>query len=774
MNSSSHNSVNNDNIDLHDIVKSVQRSWYLYAISVVACVVLAFFYSKITLDKYVIESNVMIRTDMGASGGMAGAFMQQMGLDFMGQGASVDDEINIIASHSLLRQTVEEMELNRTHIFKENFLKRYVEYDGYAVDVIDTNNVCDTLGTTLNFKVKIDEDGLADIKLKKGFFKTLYKAKDVKLPANISTIYGDFVITTTPDYIAGEKYNYNVRVCGYDNQAEIIAKKVDIFIPNKLANLICLSYETPYIAHGKELLNTIVELYNKRGIVEKNIEANNTAIFINERLDIIANELNNSEQAVEEYKKRNNLSDLEVEARAILENNATLRSSLLEAETQVKIIEYTLEFISDPKNNYSMVPFAQNFSEGAGRSIEAYNELILKYISIKNSSKENNPAIQILQSQIDESRKNVISSIQTAKEAAAITLAELQKQDDEVMNRIRTMPTQEREFISIYRQKVIKEELYIFLLQKQEENAITLAMASPKGQIVDKAFNYNEPSNLSTAMLLIIGFIMGLIIPSIYLYLKAIFRTKFSTKEELEKITRIPILGEVCINTSKENIVVRKGDNSSISELFRLLRTNLQFLLTNKKDKVILLTSSVSGEGKSFVSLNLAASLSLLNKKTIIIGLDIRSPKLPEYIGKKASMGITNYLASDNVTLDQIILPGAINDQLDVIFSGPVPPNPSELLLSNRLDMLFEELRERYDYIVVDSAPVGMVSDTFSLMRVSDTVVYVCRANYTTIDLIRYCNNLVTEERLRNVSLVINATTAKQGYGYGYQNEKKK
>ena len=204
------------------------------------------------------------------------------------------------------------------------------------------------------------------------------------------------------------------------------------------------------------------------------------------------------------------------------------------------------------------------------------------------------------------------------------------------------------------------------------------------------------------------------------------------------------------------------------------MRTNLQFLLTNKNDKVILLTSSVSGEGKSFVSINLAASFALLNKKVVLVGLDIRSPKLAEYIGTKSQLGITNYLASEDVTVDQIIVPCGVNDQLDVILAGPVPPNPAELLLSNRLDTLFDELRNRYDYIMIDSAPVGMVSDTFSLMRVSDTVVYVCRANYTNIELIRYCNSLVAEERLRNVSLVINATTAKQGYGYGYQNNEKK
>jgi capsular exopolysaccharide synthesis family protein len=269
-------------------------------------------------------------------------------------------------------------------------------------------------------------------------------------------------------------------------------------------------------------------------------------------------------------------------------------------------------------------------------------------------------------------------------------------------------------------------------------------------------------------MLLIIGFIVGLLIPSAYLYIKYLFRTKFSSREELEQITRVPILGEVCVNYSKERVVVREGDTSSIAELFRLMRTNLQFLLTGKKDKVILLTSSVSGEGKSFVSVNLSISLSLLKKRTIIIGLDIRNPQLAEYMNIHPRWGITNYLASEDVNIDDIIVPTGINPQLDLIVAGPIPPNPAELLLNSRMDTLFAELRERYDYIIIDSAPVGMVSDTFSLTRLADTIIYVCRANYTQRDHIHYCNSLVAEGRLPNVSLVVNATTAKQGYGYGY------
>ncbi len=769
MDTSSPNNLHNETINLHDIVNTVVKYWYLFAISVVCCVAIAFFYSKISKPKYVVVSNVMIRTDMSSSGNMAGAFMQQMGLgNLMGQGVSVDDELHIISSHSLFRETAVEMELNKLHIHKENFFDRWLEFDNYAVDVIDPSMQCDTLGTTLIFKVKIDEEGLADIKVVKGFFKTLAEEKDVQLPATINTAYGEYIVTSTPHYQKGEKYNYTIRVSGYDMTAENLSREVAIYLPDKMSNMITLCIETPYISYGKNLLNNITRLYNERGIKEKNIEATNSAIFINERLAIIAAELDTAERKVEAYKKTNDLSDIEIEARAILENDVMFRNKLLEAETQSKVLDYVLEFVSDPQNRFALIPFTTGLSESSSKAITAYNELALQHINMRTVAKEGSPALTLLEKQIDASRENVITTIHTAKESSDIALRDLREQENKYLDRIRTMPTQEREFISIYRQKTIKEELYIFLLQKQEENALTLAMASPKGQIVDQAFNLNEPSSLSTKMLLLIGFIIGIIIPAVFLYLRALFRTKFSSKEELERITRIPILGEICVNRTNESIVVREGENSPISELFRLLRTNLQFLLTGKNDKVILLTSSVSGEGKSFVSTNLAATLSLLNKRVVLIGLDIRNPRLSDYIKIRSKYGVTNYLASEDISIDNIIVNTGITPQLDVILAGPVPPNPAELLLSNRLDKLFEELRSRYDYIIIDSAPVAMVSDTFSLTRVADTIVYVCRANYTNRDYIRYCNTLVAEERLRNVSLVINATTAKQGYGYGY------
>lgn len=766
MESSTQNN-SNELISLPDLVKTVVKHWYLFVISVICCVALAFAYAKITKDEYTVCANVMIRTDMSSTGNMAGAFMQQFGLgNLMGQGVSVDDELHVISSHSLLREAALKMGLNKTRIYKENFFNRETQYKDFAIDVIDPTMQCDTLSTTLVFKIKVDEEGKADIKVKKRFH-TLANIKDTTLPAEVSTIYGNYIVTTTPDYVAGEAYNYTIRVCSFDAAAENVGKNVDIYIPDKLSNLITLSMQTAYIDYGKELLNTLTDLYNKRGIKEKNIEAINTAQFIDERLALIAHELDSAERKVEKYKQDNKLSDLEIEAKIILEQDGEFQATLLETETTAKILEYTLDFISQPENRYSLIPFSSGLDKGASDALTAYNELALKRLNLSNTAKAGSPALKILEEQIDASRQNVISTVKTALESTNIALKDLRDKEAKFYDRIRTMPTQEREFISIFRQKAIKEELYIFLLQKQEENALTLAMASPKGQIVDEAYNFVEPVSLSTTMKLAIGFLIGLILPAIYLYLRAIFQTKFSTKEEVERMTRIPILGELCTHHSNSNIVVHEGDNSSISELFRLLRTNLQFMLTGKKDKVVLLTSSVSGEGKSFVSVNLAIALSLLKKRVLIIGLDIRNPRLSEYLNVTSRFGITNYLASEEVEIDQIIVPSNINPLLDIITAGPVPPNPAELILSNRLDALFDELRNRYDYIIVDSAPVAMVSDTFSLMRIADAVIYVCRANYTQREYIRYCNNLVTDGRLHNVSLVVNATNSSQGYGYG-------
>ncbi|MEG0701197.1 MAG: polysaccharide biosynthesis tyrosine autokinase, partial [Muribaculaceae bacterium] len=346
---------------------------------------------------------------------------------------------------------------------------------------------------------------------------------------------------------------------------------------------------------------------------------------------------------------------------------------------------------------------------------------------------------------------------------------DLRSKEAESLSKLGNIPTQEREFIQLRRQQSIKNELYTFLLKKGEENELVLAATTPKGKIVDQAFALSEPIAPSLPMAVSLALFFGIVIPFFILYIKALFTTRFSSQDELEEIIDIPVLGEVCHSRHSAAVVVRPGKISSIVELFRLIRNNIQFMLPAKDDKVILVTSSVSGEGKSFISANIAASFALLNKKVVLVGLDIRSPRLAEYMSLKATNGVTSFLSREEVQIDDIIQHYDING-LDVIVAGPVPPNPSELLLSPRVEELFSKLRDRYDYVIIDSAPIAMVSDTFSLAKFSNTIIYVTRADFTKRSFVKYLNNVVRKGQLSNVSAIINDTNPKfsHGYGYGY------
>ena len=296
-----------------------------------------------------------------------------------------------------------------------------------------------------------------------------------------------------------------------------------------------------------------------------------------------------------------------------------------------------------------------------------------------------------------------------------------------------------------------------------------LANSVPKGQIIDEAFSLSEPLGLSKKVILLMALVLGFLFPPMLLYIRSLVRSKFETKEEVERRISAPVLGEMCVDRSGRNLVVSATDTSSATELFRLIRTNLQFMLGGENDKVVLMTSTRSGEGKSFISLNLAATLSLLEgRRVLLVGMDIRNPQLANYLGINPPMGLTNYLSASNVSLESIIQPVPGVADCDVIVAGPIPPNPAELLASKKVDELFAKLRTMYDYIVIDSAPVGMVSDTFSLDRVADATVYVTRVNYSTVSDLRFVEDIYTNNRLKKLSVVVNGTTSKKGYGYGY------
>ena len=351
---------------------------------------------------------------------------------------------------------------------------------------------------------------------------------------------------------------------------------------------------------------------------------------------------------------------------------------------------------------------------------------------------------------------------------AAVTVNDLKQQMTNTLSRLNDVPVQERYIMDTNRELQIKAQLYMFLLRRQEENAMMLANATPKGIVVDVAYTLAEPIGPSKKLILLVFLIIGICLPPAYLYLLKLLRNRSETRDEIERRTDVPILGEMCIDNSGRSLVVTPTDTSSTTELFRLMRANLLFFLSDPKDKVILLTSTKSGEGKSFISINLAATLALLGKKVLLVGMDIRAPKLASYLGLRAPQGLTNYLSSPNISIDDIIVKRPFDEipSIDVIVAGPVPPNPAELLTSEKVDTMFAELRDRYDYIVVDSAPVGLVSDTFTLDRIADATIYVTRVNYTTNGDVDSIGEIYANKRLKRLSIVVNGVKTRKSYGY--------
>lgn len=763
------NNKMSDFIDVNALVKTYLSKWYWFVISVVACLVLAYLFCRVYQRPLAIRANVLVQQE--DDNPMAG--LGDMGSLFGSKGY-VEDEVFIIGSHRLFKDVAKELGINRIHYVRDGFLKSHLAFPDFPVDVI-APQIEDTLMSTVVFKIVVDKNGLADIKAKVRR-DVVADVEDVRLPAQIHTDYGDFTVLTTPTYVKGEKVKTVVKFSGFDVAAEDLDKDVKAYRGSKKSNVIGLAFDTPNRDFGVAILNSIIEKYNEYGINEKNRQGEKTAAFLRDRIELLSGDLTESEAAIQQYKERNGIYDVGAEAGYQTGKKSQTENALFNIEKEIELLKLTREFLADSLNYTDLIPVTVASGSVQG-GISSYNGMVFKRLELSQNAKQNSYAIRQLTKQMDLMRANLLTSSEKALNNAKVNLQQLLSEQKTITGKLSAIPTQEREYIGMKRQQEIKQEIYLFLLKKQEENAMLLANSIPKGMVIDEAFSYSEPLGVSKKIIFLVALMLGLLFPPAFIYLRKLLRSKFETKEEAQKRLVAPVLGEMCVDKSGRNLVVSATDTSSATELFRLMRTNLQFVLGDPKDKVVLLTSTRSGEGKSFISLNLAATLSLLEgKRVLLVGMDIRNPQLANYIGINPRLGLTNYLSSQTVTLESIINPMPGLSDCDVIVAGPIPPNPAELLASKRVDELFDRLRDMYDYIVVDSAPVGMVSDTFTLDRIADATIYVTRVNYSTFADLRYVNDIYSDRRLKKLSVVINGTSSKRGYGYGYsaKNEKRK
>ncbi len=570
--------------------------------------------------------------------------------------------------------------------------------------------------------------------------------------------------------------------------AKELASNLSLSQHDKNTLLINIGYTTPIPEMGYDIINRIVYYYNQESIDEKNRSAHNTENFINNRLIAIESELSLVEQEVEKYRTQRGLTNISSEAQMYLELTGESDKERSEIEIQKSHLKYVDEFLTNPHNTYAPIPLLTINDQVLSSAISEYNKAIAERERLLVTQSEyNQPVINITES-IKALKINVLQGIASYNKRLELEEADISRQEAEIEKKIRNMPQYERELTDIMRQQRIKENLFIFLLEKREENALTQSLAVGNARIVDEPAETGLVSPKKKAIIFT-SIILGLLIPGLIIFIKRLMFPLFHDKVELERITQIPVLAELPHNDQESQLVIRDKDNSAISELFRLLRNNLQFLFTTPDKKVVMVTSSVPKEGKTYISSNLAISFALTKKKTILIGLDIRRPKAAHLFGLSNSKGIVNYLSGQEQDINQIIFPSGY-DNLDIMPGGPVPPNPNELLLNPALDELISELRKRYDYIIIDSAPIGLVSDSLLINRVVDVNLFVTRAKYTSINHVKAANNVAATNKLKSMYLCINdvdMSTRSYSYrryghtygmstygGYGYSNEEPK
>ena len=745
------------------------KQWYWFVLSVIVCIGLGVLVFISRTPVYNVSSTLLIRsTDENGMGQMPQVDM----LSMMGLGATkqVTDELAIINSRYVMEQSIRDLGL-QTEYRKKQKLRWVGQYPKQDVQVVYPPCFTDTMRKTVKMSLKCTSNGYV-MKVKYGSWLSS-KHKFKALDDTIGTCIGDisFHINRLPE--KGDKYRIvtmPLPVITDKYRLAVNAKQI-----KKESNVVRISTDTDMPQRAINLMNKMIDLYNYDAVIDKNIMATNTKNFIDERLKIITEELEAVETDVETYKKQKGITSLSDEAAIYLRGSNEYQRRQVEIETQQNILDFLRQFIADEQNKYNFIPANIGInSEVLLEVIGEYNELLLTRMKTMRSATADNPVLAHIDMQLQAMRQNIEMSIKSAEDGLEIMRKDLQKQEKRYAGRIGDVPTQEREYLQIKRQQEIKQNIYLFLYQKREENALTLASTVMPAKTIDVPQMMTDPVAPRLRLILLIALVLGILIPIGVIFVYDIFDNKIKDIKQYERLVKAPVLGQLIQSRKRSAVVITQTENTASAELFRLLRTNLRFMLpAENKSNVILITSSVNGEGKSFVAINTALSMALLGKRVVLVGLDIRKPTLASYIGLSSTGLLTAYLADSAYELNDIIVPSGLDNNLDVIPAGVVPPNPNELLQNERLDELFVQLRERYDYVFVDSAPVAMVSDTFLLNRVTDMTIYVSRADYTEVEMADYINQMYEQKRLKNIACVLNGVKASAAgygstYGYGY------
>ena len=765
-----------EQVNIQELLFRYLIHWPWFVISIIICIACAWGYLRLTTPIYNISATVLIKDEKKGGGASMSSDLEKMGLEgFVSSSSNVDNEIEVLRSKSLAREVVNNLGLFVTYMDEDEFPSKEL-YHTSPVLVSLTHQEADKLPGRMEINMILQPTGALGVQITVG--EKEYRKQFDKLPAVFPTDEGtvaffannDTLTAVCPENITKERH-----ITAFINRPFSVLKEyvnsLSIAPTSKTTSVVVISLENTNTRRGRDYINKLLEMYNINANNDKNEVAQKTAEFIDERIGIISKELGSTEQDLENFKRSAGITDLSSEAQIALTGNAEYEKKRVENQTQINLVMDLQRYMKG--NEYEVLPSNIGLQDAASvGAIDRYNQMLVERKRLLRTSTENNPTIINLDTSIRAMRTNVQATLDATLKGLQITKEDLAREASRYSRRINDAPTQERQFVSIARQQEIKSGLYLMLLQKREENAITLAATANNAKIIDEALADDNPISPKKTIVYLAALVLGVGLPVGVIYLIGLTKFKIEGRADVEKLTSLPVVGDIPLADEKTgSIAVFENQNNLMSETFRNVRTNLQFMLENGKN-VILVTSTISGEGKSFISANLAISLSLLGKKVVIVGLDIRKPGLNKVFNiPKKEHGITQYLTNTTANLMDFVQPSDINKNLFILPGGTVPPNPTELLARGGLEKAIETLKANFDYVILDTAPVGMVTDTLLIGRVADLSVYVCRADYTHKAEFTLINELAENNKLPNLCIAVNGldlNSRKYGYYYGY------
>jgi len=770
-------------IDIKELLFKYLIHWPWFAGAVVVCLIAAYAYLYIATPVYNISATVLIKDDKkgGNTNNVAG--LDELGLSgLITSSQSIDNEIEVLRSKTLVKEVVNYLNLYVTYRDDDQIPSKEL-YRTSPVQVNMTPQEAENLKKNIVIEMVVQPQGSMDVNVRMGDKE--FQKHFEKLPAILPTDQGTLSFFHTTDSVSLE-YNeeevssvesarhITTTISRPMNVAREYCGDLSIEPTSKTTSVVTISLKNSSFQRGQDFINQLLEMYNRNTNNDKNEIAQKTAEFIDERISIISKELGSTEADLETFKRDAGITDLSSDAQIALTGNAEYEKKQVENRTQISLVEDLKKYLGH--SEYEVLPSNVGLKDMAlAAQIDRYNEMLIERKRLLRTSTENNPAIINLDTSIRATKANVQATLEGTLQGLFITKADLDREAKRYMRRISDAPGQERQYVSIARQQEIKAGLYLMLLQKREENAIMLAATANNAKIIDDAIADVIPVSPKRSIIYLAALVLGIAIPVVVIYLIDLTKFKIEGRADVEKLTSVPVVGDIPLTDEKNakdgSIAVFENQNNLMSETFRNIRTNIQFMLQNDK-KVILVTSTVSGEGKSFTSANLAISFSLLGKKVVIVGLDIRKPGLNKVFNLSSKeKGITQYLANPEMDLMSLVQSSDVNRNLYILPGGTVPPNPTELLARDGLDKAIETLKKNFDYVILDTAPIGMVTDTLLIGRVADLSAYVCRADYTHKAEYTLINELFHEQKLPNLCTIINGVDLKKrkyGYYYGY------